>query len=160
MHPSVHTGLQMRAGARGRLADCLETRAAAVLISLARPIPPATPRLTEVERRQVDADLELYLVRQVLAMPRYMLAPLLVVLLGLDWLPMLTRGRPFRALPGAAATQIVAAWSRSRLSPKRDLIKLVRNCTLFFYLDHPIVRARLEEGLQATAHGTETGHGD
>jgi hypothetical protein len=96
--------------------------------------------------------MHVFLVRQIFSMPRYLLAPYLLALLGFDLLPLATRRRRFSELTREQRSQVVARWSGSPIAPQRDLIKLIRNCALYYYLDHPVVRNALDE-LGSEEHG-------
>ena len=122
----------------------LQRRAGRILRAAATPLLPRTPALEQDERAAVERELESFVARQVFAMPRYLLVPYLAALFTFEALPLLRRGRPYSALGQGERARIAATWSRSRVAQKRDLIKLVRNCSLYFFLDHPLVRARLQ----------------
>lgn len=107
---------------------------------------PAYPALPPAEREQVESQMEVFLVQQIFSMPRYLLIPFVIALLAFDALPLLTTARAFSGLPEERRARIIDSWANSRIAQQRDLIKLIRNCALYFYLDHPLVRARLESG--------------
>jgi hypothetical protein len=123
----------------------MRQRTARILSAAASPMLPRYPQLSESDRSRVLHGLDLFLVEQVFAMPRYMLMPYLVALEVFEILPILRRGRPFSSLAAEDRGVIVARWSSSPLGPMRDLLKLIRSCALLYYLDHPIVERRLEE---------------
>ena len=77
-------------------------------------------------------------------MPKFLLLPFVGGLFAFDWLPLLRHHRTFSDLDIELQRRIVREWAESRFGRKRDFIKLVRSCSLFFYLDHPLVRVRLE----------------
>ncbi len=145
----------MQTSASGAETSPHETRpgpqrwAAGLLVAIAIPMLPRRPSLTEPERVAIDAELEQYLCIQVFSMPRYLLLPYMLALFAFDFAPCLAHGRRFRHLPVASRGQVIDSWSNSRISPMRDLLKLVRNCALYFYLDHNLVRRRLEEESEA-----------
>jgi hypothetical protein len=115
-----------------------------LLLEVARPMLPAIPRLEPGEREQLESELADFLSAQVGAMPGYLRIPFAATLVAFEWLPVLGRGRRYSKLEGASQARFVAACSRSGFRPFRELLRLVRSCALFFYLDHPLARARLE----------------
>ncbi len=127
----------------------------ATLIAMARPLLPAAPRLPEAERRVVEADVTAHLRFQVRAMPTHLRIPLVAALLFFDAWPRLHSGRAFRKIAPHAQAAILQRWSRSRIPQFRDLVKLVRSCALFAYLDHPVVGHHLDEATAAAkaSHG-------
>jgi hypothetical protein len=116
---------------------------------------PSRPELDEGERVRVEGELQDFLSSQVSSLPRYILAPYLLALFAFEALPLLRHGRPFSSLADADRAAIVARWSASPIGPMRDLLKLIRSCALFFYLDHPVVTRRMEEesGRRARSEG-------
>jgi len=105
---------------------------------------PERPRLTDTERSGVASQLEVYLERQVFSMPSYMLVAYLLALFVFEFVPVVRHGRAFSRLSPALRRDIIDSWSNSAIGPKRDLLKLIRNCALYFYLDHAVVRSHLE----------------
>jgi hypothetical protein len=124
----------------------LHRRVGRILIRSAALMMPAYPTVPPAERAEVESGMETFLVRQIFSMPRYLLVPFVGALLAFDLLPALTSGRAFCDLPVDRRASINHAWANSRIAQKRDLMKLIRNCALYYYLDHPLVRARLESG--------------
>jgi hypothetical protein len=125
-----------------------------LLLCVAEPILPVRPVLDPAERNRVGLDLAEFLTLQTSALPRHLWLLFRTGLFAFQWLPVLRYGRPYTALKPEQRRLLVANWSTSRLSPKRDLLKLIRSCTLFYYLDHPLVSARLEqESANAEAPG-------
>ena len=129
-------------------------RIAVLLLEIARPLLPAFPPLPTSEQERVEDELRIFLVEQVRSMPSFLRLPYLTALLVFEWTPLLRYGRPYTALPRLRRERALQAWSRSPVGPCRDLVKLVRSCALFFYLDHPLVRERLrvECGERPHAH--------
>lgn len=115
-----------------------------LLLEIARPLLPVRPALEPAERARVEEELAGFLARQMAALPGYMRLPMRAGLFAFAWLPLLRHGRPYTRLDPEARRRHVLAWSTSRVGPKRDLVKLIRSCALFFYLDHRLVTARLE----------------
>jgi hypothetical protein len=118
-------------------------RLAALLLEIARPLLPAFPFLPTPERERVEDELRIFLVEQVRSIPSFLRLPYLMALLLFEWVPLLRYGRPYTALPRPRQERALRTWSRSPFGPCRDLVKLVRSCALFFYLDHPLVHERL-----------------
>jgi len=92
-------------------------------------------------------------------MPSYLRVPYVLALFAFQGLPLAYRGRPYTALRPAVQQKIVRGWSMSRLAPKRDFVKLIRTCTLFYYLDHSLVRAQLEPDVDNSSTQLERAHG-
>jgi hypothetical protein len=116
-----------------------------VLLAAASPMMPRLPELAQDDRELVEGEMQVFLVRQIFSMPRYLLGPYLLALVGFDLLPLATRRHRFSDLTRAQRSQLVARWSGSPIAQQRDLIKLIRNCALYYYLDHPVVRNALDE---------------
>jgi hypothetical protein len=136
----------------------MKPRASRILSAAAAPMLPVRPQLADLERSDVLLELDEFLVAQVWAMPRYLLAPYLVALLAFEAFPLLRHGRFFSSLAVSERAVIVRRWSASPIGPMRDLLKLIRSCTLFFYLDHPLVARRMEE--EAGRRSSREGQGD
>lgn len=115
-----------------------------LLRALARPLLPRFPTLAPEEQSRVEEDLEQFLAAQLGAMPGHLRLGVRAALVAFAWLPLLRWGRPYAALPAPTQARVVERWSASRIGPRRDLIRLLRSLTVFFYLDHPAVVARLE----------------
>ena len=134
-------------------------RTAALLLEIARPLLPAFPPLPTSERERVEDELRTFLVEQVRSMPSFLRLPYLTALLVFEWTPLLRYGRPYTALPMVRRERALQAWSRSPIGPCRDLVKLVRSCALFFYLDHPLVRESLRaESCESEGRGGKRQH--
>jgi hypothetical protein len=110
----------------------------------ARPLLPEYPPLDGEERSRVERDVEAFLGAQIGSTPAHLRLPVRVALIGLELLPLARWGRRFSALDLGTRRAILQRWGSSRLRPKRDLVRLIRSCVLFGYLDHEGVRARLE----------------
>jgi len=115
------------------------------VLDIAEPMLPSRPSLDPEERHRVGLGLAEFVTLQIDAMPRHLWLSVRAGLFVFEWLPLLRYGRPYTGLKPDQRRQRVASWSTSRLSPKRDLLKMIRSCVLFFYLDHPLVSARLEQ---------------
>jgi hypothetical protein len=124
----------------------LQRRVGRILIRSASLMMPPCPTVPPAEREEVESGMETFLVRQIFSMPRYLLVPVLAALLAFDILPALSSARTFSSLPADRRAHINEAWANSKIAQKRDLMKLIRNCALYYYLDHPLVRAALERG--------------
>lgn len=128
-----------------------------LLLLIAEPMLPTKPALDPAERQRVGLGLADFLTRQIGALPHHLSLLVSAGLLSFEWLPLLRFGRPFTALDSDQRRRRVAKWSTSRMQPKRDLLKMVRSCALLFYLDHPIVRARLEKEAASSASSGGSG---
>jgi hypothetical protein len=87
--------------------------------------------------------VERFVALQVENIPTYLRVPYLVAVAGFQWLPVLRFGRRFLSLPLESQRSYLALWSESPLAPMRDFIRLIRNCALLAYYDHPDVRRAL-----------------
>lgn len=115
-----------------------------LLVAVARPLLPRFPALSAGERATVEGELGDFLAAEVEAMPRHLHLAFCAALACFSVLPLLRWGRTYAALPPESRERVVRAWSAAPFGPPRDFVKLVRSLTLFFYLDHPLVVARLE----------------
>ena len=120
-----------------------EGRVGRILLAAATPMLPEIPQVPRPQRTGVEHDLKVFLTKQVFAMPRYLLWAYLLALFVFEYMPILRKRSTFSMLILGDRVQIIGAWSQSAVAKKRDLLKLIRNSALFFYLDHPIVRRQL-----------------
>lgn len=88
-------------------------------------------------------------------MPAFVRVPFSIALIAFQWLAVARYGRRYTRLDRARQRAFTSAWARSPVRAMRDVVKLVRSCALFAYLDHPIVRARLGGGAPEASRGCE-----
>jgi hypothetical protein len=115
---------------------------------------PSEPRLGEDARAHVLGSVVRFVALQVENIPAYLRLPYLVAVTGFQWLPVLRFGRRFLDLPLDSQRAYLALWSDAPLGPMRDFVRLIRNCALLAYYDHPEVRRALRA---ATPDGDATG---
>jgi hypothetical protein len=63
--------------------------------------------------------------------PDYLRLPLMVLTLAFDAWGVPTAGRPFHRLPLQARAKQIETWRRSRIGPRRDLIKFFETLAIF-----------------------------
>ena len=108
-----------------------------------RPMRPGQ-RIT-VRSRVLDY-VERFVALQVENVPTYLRVPYLAAVVGFQWMPVLRFGQRFLDLPLETQRAYLALWSEAPLAPMRDFVRLIRNCALLAYYDHPDVCRALGAG--------------
>jgi hypothetical protein len=80
--------------------------------------------------------------------PDYLRRPLMVLTLVFDAWGVPTAGKPFHRLPLQARVRQVEAWRRSRIGPRRDLIKFFETLAVFGIYSEKYPQDYLRAGAQ------------
>ena len=127
----------------GVAADVRTARSAQIVASMVATLLPRWPDLDDPTRSAVRADVTEFVTGQVEALPTFMKLPYKSALIAFDSLAILRYGRRFQALRSAQQSTYLAQWSANRFAAARDLIKLIRSCTLLAYFDDPRISVAL-----------------
>lgn len=120
---------------------------------------PSEPRLPHEVRARVLDYTERFVALQVENLPTYLRAPYLIAMVGFQWLPVLRFGRRFLDLPFESQRAYLTLWSEAPLAPMRDFVRLIRNCALLAYYDHPDVCRALGAGVAERYDPADRGEG-
>ena len=119
-------------------------RRSRLLRQIVRALVPSEPELEPEDGRRVEDEVVAFVDAQLGSLAPPLRIPVSCALVGVDWLAVARFGRPCVALDTPRCRRYLGAWDRAPLAPCRDLVRLLRSCTLLAYLDHPLVARRLE----------------
>jgi hypothetical protein len=137
----------------------LSDRQARLLAGITALLIPSEPRLPYEVRARVLDDTERFVALQVENIPNYLRVPYLLAVTAFQWLPVLRFGRRFLDLPFESQRACLAMWSEAPLAPMRDFVRLIRNCALLAYYDHPDVCRALGAGRAEPYEPADRGEG-
>ena len=137
----------------------LSDRQARLLAGVTALLIPIEPRLPDEVRVRVLDDTERFVALQVENVPAYLRVPYLIAMAAFQWLPVLRFGRRFLDLPFESQRACLAMWSEAPLAPMRDFVRLIRNCALLAYYDHPDVCRALGAVKDEPCDPTDRGEG-
>ena len=92
---------------------------------------------------RVVRDVCSYVGGQITGMPPYLRWPYQLAITAFDLLPLLRFGSRFVELDRKQRSSYLAVWTDAPIAVMRDFVKLVRNCALLAYFDHPMVHRQL-----------------
>jgi hypothetical protein len=114
------------------------------------PVPPAT-------RSAIEADVAVFVTRQILGMPAHLRVPYRIALWAFQWMALRQYGRPYTRLDAAKQRDYISVWIHSTVGFKRDFIKLIRSCALLRYYDHPRMQTFMDAWANPGAAAVEGG---
>ena len=122
----------------------LTRRERKVLHAVVAVLVPNLPPLGDQARAGVLSDVAEFLTSQIARMPVTLRLPYRMTLAVFDLVPVLLYQRSFCRLDPVAQTKWLDGWSTGYGLLAGSFVKLLRNCSLFAYFDHPLVVAQLE----------------
>jgi hypothetical protein len=137
----------------------LSDRQSRVLAGITALLIPGEPRLPYEVRSRVLDYVERFVALQVENIPTYLRVPYLAAVVGFQWMPVLRFGQRFLDLPLESQRAYLALWSEAPLAPMRDFVRLIRNCALLAYYDHPDVCRALGAGHADRDQAADWGEG-
>ena len=127
-----------------RKITAMTTRAPrSTLAVLSTALLPPWPDLPAPLRAEIEAEVNVYVARQVERMPTFLRIPYVAVLGVFGVSAILRYGRPFTRLAPAQRDAWIRVWAQSPLVPMRDFVRMVRSCALLAWFDHPLVSQAL-----------------
>ena len=114
------------------------------VVAAVQTLAPVVAGLSERDRLRAQADVSRFVVGQVQRMPRIMGWPLSAALVALDRGAILRYRRPFYRLDHKRRQEWLDTWGDSTIGPVRDVVKLLRSCTLLSWYDHRLVAQAMQ----------------